>query len=367
MKDKIKKWLESRSSFYLNEEDYHLVFQRIKAKNIYKLKYVSLIVFCLFLGLYISTFAKSQSNELTDFRMHSRSIYLFTTIITAISFIMSVYVLPHKPKYTLPLWYMILTSIFVFAIWAGVFGHPEYPAVTFCVFLLALPILIVDRPLHVNSYLFLICFIFILLSYHVKDVDAFSLDVGNCLTFFFLSVAISSYMRTICIKEAIHEILLEEQRDIDKLSSLYNKACFERKIKTIIHKKGVLLIIDIDDFKTFNDTYGHIYGDGIIHEVGLCLAEVFNENCLIGRFGGDEFVIYSYSDVNIDRLKEKHQCLIQKINESTIGASHQIHISLSCGGAIHSIDGYDYMTLFQKADERLYDVKRTQKGIAKFK
>ena len=96
------------------------------------------------------------------------------------------------------------------------------------------------------------------------------------------------------------EALKEENEILSRLAShdwltgIYNRGATETKINQLLAEKktGVLFVLDVDQFKQINDRYGHITGDSVIQEVVRILSLMTFKNDILGRVGGDEFVIY---------------------------------------------------------------------------
>jgi len=91
------------------------------------------------------------------------------------------------------------------------------------------------------------------------------------------------------------ELLFKAQRD--SLTKLFNKRNTQNKIEEYIKNGGMnvnsaLFVIDVDDFKAVNDNLGHLAGDTVLRSISSMLAEVFSENSIIGRIGGDEFIVF---------------------------------------------------------------------------
>ena len=80
----------------------------------------------------------------------------------------------------------------------------------------------------------------------------------------------------------------------DELTKLYNKTIFQEKCEKQLAQveKGIFLLIDIDDFKILNDKYGHLFGDTVLVNVANSIASCIQSDCLLGRYGGDEFVLF---------------------------------------------------------------------------
>ncbi len=150
----------------------------------------------------------------------------------------------------------------------------------------------------------------------------------------------------------------------DYLSGLFNKKEFDLFLDDLISrkpKKGFVgLIIDIDDFKYINDTYGHDIGDKVIQQVGVLLHTSFRTNDFLARIGGDEFAI-------IARFHESHPSVFkQRIlkNLENINQSNQFEfkISLSIGYATwYKKENLDKETFFHNIDKNMYQQKKIQK------
>lgn len=159
---------------------------------------------------------------------------------------------------------------------------------------------------------------------------------------------------------------LKERAERDLLSGLYNHVTTSRLIDEAICESGgkdqhALFLIDIDNFKDINDQLGHLLGDEVIEEVSAKLKSQFRGDDIIGRIGGDEFVVFlkNISTMDIKRKAELLQRVFRSIR-SERNANFQI--SGSIGVSIYPKDGRDYHELFQKADAAMYAVKHNGKN-----
>lgn len=102
---------------------------------------------------------------------------------------------------------------------------------------------------------------------------------------------------------------LRQAVNLDSFTGLYNKAHTMALINDILdkdkHLKHALVILDIDNFKRFNDTYGHDQGDKIIKSLSRKLMNTFRKTDIVGRFGGDEFIIFIKNIEDEQWLREK--------------------------------------------------------------
>ncbi|MCC0656634.1 transporter substrate-binding domain-containing protein [Clostridioides sp. ES-S-0123-01] len=166
-------------------------------------------------------------------------------------------------------------------------------------------------------------------------------------------------------KEEKDKLLDKVQKD--GLTNILNSA-YIRKLTTESlsnlspNKNGALLILDIDYFKSINDTYGHLIGDKILIDVAKVLARSFEKNDIVGRLGGDEFSIYIKDIINKEELINKCNEVYKQIHLIKLPSGKSISISM---GVVITKYGQKYDELYQMADDALYDSKK--QGRNKFK
>lgn len=159
---------------------------------------------------------------------------------------------------------------------------------------------------------------------------------------------------------------LWEMAYIDPLTGLLNtgslKHWAERYLKEAEITGGVtLFIIDIDNFKTINDTYGHPAGDEVLKKVAVQMQRVFRGAGKLGRIGGDEFAVVLPDPADEAGAKKLGEQLIRRISEIRLGGS-LIGACCSVGVCRGDWPGADYPRLYQEADQALYQAKRAGKG-----
>ena len=162
---------------------------------------------------------------------------------------------------------------------------------------------------------------------------------------------------------------IEHERDHDILTGLYNRQAFNRVCTELFaapERMGVaaLMMMDLDNLKHINDTYGHDWGDQYIHRTGRCLAENTPNGTVVSRLSGDEFVLLFYGYSSQDQIREKIRTLSSAMKKSVaiLPSGNELRISISGGVAWYPANGTDMDTLKKYADFALYQVKRTNKG-----
>ncbi|MBQ8967457.1 sensor domain-containing diguanylate cyclase [Ruminococcus sp.] len=157
--------------------------------------------------------------------------------------------------------------------------------------------------------------------------------------------------------------ILENLSVHDPLTEVMNRRAFDMAVQNYLSRpikpECAMLFIDIDYFKTVNDKYGHDAGDKVLVEFAALLKELFGDNGLISRYGGDEFLVFA---INSDKemVDEKMKILNERahaIRPVTEKEDDPYHVSCSCGGAMCPDDARSFEELKSCADTALYEVK----------
>lgn len=170
----------------------------------------------------------------------------------------------------------------------------------------------------------------------------------------------------------IHEKKLKEldlllRAEKDALTGLYNQGATMQLIENAIQssKKDALnafMIIDLDNFKEVNDLLGHAHGDQVLVDTAAALNEIFKGGDIVGRIGGDEFIVFMKNlnaISNADILANK---VVRNVNFTFDYEERQIAVTCSVGVAIFPYHGSDYEELFHKADRAVYTAKANGKN-----
>lgn len=165
--------------------------------------------------------------------------------------------------------------------------------------------------------------------------------------------------------------VLEEQNSwklksqIDEMTHLFNKITTEKMVTSVLsefpQKKQALIVVDIDNFKSVNDILGHKVGDHIICVVAGVLSSLFRNTDIIGRIGGDEFVVLMRNVPDYNVVTKKAAQLID-LFENKEGLSIPENISVSVGIAFSDDNDRTFSDLFSKSDQALYMSKKSGKA-----
>lgn len=150
--------------------------------------------------------------------------------------------------------------------------------------------------------------------------------------------------------------------ELDSTTGLLNKLAITNHIQRLIDEKtgakSFFVMLDIDDFKAFNDTYGHSFGDDVLRAVGKSLSKKF-PNSVIGRFGGDEFIVFARA-VNESVIVDNFEDFLKTVRNTEINGK-LYDIKCSIGIAWSESNNIDYSQYFDEADEQLYKAKKAGK------
>lgn len=159
---------------------------------------------------------------------------------------------------------------------------------------------------------------------------------------------------------------LRQKAEMDQMTGLFNKSSMQAAVEECLAFSGVgachaMLMVDTDNFKSVNDTFGHQYGDKIIIFVADSIRKIFRDSDFVGRMGGDEFMVFMRNTTrNITEARA------QKLNEAIRCdlCENGVKVSISCsiGIAFYDSDGDTYEKLYKSADSALYVAKENGKN-----
>lgn len=159
--------------------------------------------------------------------------------------------------------------------------------------------------------------------------------------------------------------ILELKTKIDPLTNVYNKIATKELIEKSIHKREheryALFIIDIDNFKGVNDHLGHQFGDSVLVDIASKISIHFRDSDIVGRVGGDEFVVFLCHVTSLAIVHQKAQELTDAFRQTFTGEQQDYKISGSIGIALYPDHGTDFDTLYKFADTALYESKHVGK------
>ena len=197
----------------------------------------------------------------------------------------------------------------------------------------------------------------------LKNGKKIPVEISSKLINFDGTRAILSISRDISERKKIEE-LIRDMAYKDALTDLPNRLLFREhfnliKANSVRNKKRfAIMLIDLDDFKKINDSFGHDFGDKILKNAAKRLVSVLRKEDIVARIGGDEFLLL-IPEIDDSRAAEKvAEKLVNSFRDQFIVLGQNIITTLSLGISIFPDHGRTYDTLTKKADTAMYIVKR---------
>lgn len=163
------------------------------------------------------------------------------------------------------------------------------------------------------------------------------------------------------------QLILDRKVKMDPLTNLYNQHTFFKKLEESVRlaeqqNEGFsMAILDIDNFKAINDTYGHSAGNQVLEGLSDLMGMVFSpKREFVARYGGEEFGII-FKGMTRDQAYERIEQLRRHFSDSRLSYIGVIHVTFS-GGVAQYQPGEESSTLFNRADAALYEAKRKGKN-----
>lgn len=145
----------------------------------------------------------------------------------------------------------------------------------------------------------------------------------------------------------------DDELYIDALTGISNRRYFEDQIRKMKASAGVAMI-DLDDFKIYNDTFGHRVGDVVLKTAAKVIREGIRKSDIIIRYGGDEFLLVM-PDISAEVFAEKLKQIRKNISEAKVPGYSRIHLTVSIGGTLSSGDTVEDAII--RADQYMYQAK----------
>jgi diguanylate cyclase (GGDEF)-like protein/PAS domain S-box-containing protein len=162
------------------------------------------------------------------------------------------------------------------------------------------------------------------------------------------------------------QLALKDQAQRDALTRLYNRSTGKDMIDNYLSKEGrdkksALIILDVDNFKAINDTYGHPFADTVLTDIASILTHIYRTSDIISRIGGDEMMIFIKNipsdEFLVDKINKTVEILYEKLNLKTKYGE----LSCSLGVAVYPSDADSFENLYSCADKALYCSKKKGK------
>jgi len=158
----------------------------------------------------------------------------------------------------------------------------------------------------------------------------------------------------------------------DRITGLPNKYFFENTVINLLKNlvddniRAAMIIINLDNFKYVNDSFGHDFGDLLLKEVSYSILASVTEDILVSRYSGNTFLLFKPNITDIHEVTALCNIIIKSFEEPNIVDGKKIYLTASIGVALSPDHGMDYHTLLKNADVAMYEAKKNGKNECDF-
>ncbi len=274
-----------------------------------------------------------------------------------------------RAKYCLPLVYVYSAIILLATVLMCGIINDHVSCVSYIACAVIFMMILTDLPWHMFILAGSTEFLMILTSALNKSTEMFEYDLLNIFIFGVAGLFLCPYMMQIKFADILTRRRIEHERDIDSLTQLYHKDVVRRTVNETLQLSAfhdcALMFLDVDNFKHFNDTYGHAAGDAILKYIADSIRQGCPDIATIGRYGGDEFIAFLPEVDDIYQIQKTAQGILDLVDdrERCLRVTDVPECpSLSIGIAIYPSAGRSYQELVTAADKVLYQVKNSGKN-----
>jgi diguanylate cyclase (GGDEF)-like protein len=202
-------------------------------------------------------------------------------------------------------------------------------------------------------------------SFNFEELEIFVNEYGKLLRQLRKSIHFADRISNGLFK---NNLILDEKVHYDGLTGVYNRRFMDdnlkRGIKTLSRSNGMLsvMMVDIDFFKKYNDTYGHKMGDICLKAVAKALSETARMDDCVIRYGGEEFVILlpNTDETGVGITASRLLKSVRDLEIPHKNSDIALHVTISIGATTINVKlNHEYMDYIQRADEALYMSKNT--------
>lgn len=247
----------------------------------------------------------------------------------------------------------------------SVFPYPNDPETFISLFLLLMPALFIIRPIVVGSISGVFALSYIVLTYMYKSAVSQSHDVFAVIAAFLFARCLSVIIYNLRVEDYLTRMNYVSLSQKDQLTQILNKVSCTKECEEYIDGSSfqipfALFMIDIDNFKTVNDLHGHPAGDEVLRVTGESLSRAFRSTDIVGRYGGDEFIVLM-KNVNDEEIIRAKINGFEENAKKAVFETTGIMVSYSAGVALSSTCATTFSACYNEADSALYDVKKSGK------
>ena len=284
--------------------------------------------------------------------------YIIEAIISLIVYIICKCVKNKNHYFLNTLLYFFMFTLILFSIFIGTIKIPNSKLAILPTMMFAVPLFFAERPFKLSILETVSYILFLIFGIIFKDQNVFLEDLLNVTIVYLLTLIMLVFVQKIKYSNYLYEVKLKYISDVDVLTGLFNRNCYERKIQDFQndnHKECQLLFFDVNGLHELNNTYGHEAGDKMLKFISTTILEVFGSSNTF-RIGGDEFIVLNFKkDLELDKKIENFHSKIK---------AHGYFVSI--GYEYSPTHVIDFTSLSKAAETKMYTNKKEYyKGVSR--
>ena len=290
--------------------------------------------------------------------------HAFLFVYTIMLFFLANYCQQKKVKHIRAIEYLLFAPLLLGGALVSSLLDPTRPGITILLFIWILPLFIMDNPWKIIGYQLSFAGIFVVLAYYSKPWEVFVTDVLYLPIYLTYIIGANIYVIMEKVSGVENYLLACREAEHDNLTQLFNRASGEARVQQLLQQDvpGSFAILDIDDFKLFNDQYGHQLGDEVLCRVSQAMHSVFRSSDVLWRFGGDEFALYAIDMIDTNICQKRFAKLMELLDNIDFPQVSSVHIGISVGCIICTGKQVKFANLYKMSDDALYESKSKGKG-----
>lgn len=297
----------------------------------------------------------SRSNPFDNATLNAQLIYIVAALIFNAAFL-------RRKERNYTVWiYLFIAPMLLITMVGGIVSKPNEMTFTFLFYLLLLPLLILDEPRRIGAFVLSLSVVYAFLEFTLKPPHIFWRDMTHLANVVLMSMAASLYFLAIRIRNMDYAEYFAEMADEDPLTGLFNRAGARHHINPM--KPCIFIYLDLDQFKSVNDRFGHEAGDEVIVSTAKMLRSNFRYDDVVIRLGGDEFAVYAPGGWTHEYIEDKLYALLKGVREirpdKSENSTEHMTASIGCAYAPNGCGSLD--ELMRDADRAMYEVKKSGK------
>ena len=222
-------------------------------------------------------------------------------------FVVERWVIPKDFAHATALLYIVEAPIMVTSILLGSSWDPGHQAMTFFIFIMAMPVFVLDRPIRVTLISVGWTALFLVMCYMMKPPDIFERDLFHAVEFFLASIAVANVVIRIRMISIERLVQARHHLEHDELTDLRNRRSLETHAKEYLDRPITVVIAELDELSAYNDFYGHEFGNQLLIKFAQVLSGAFGPSRCY-RYGGNEVLCIADGDSEQDCAALVEQC-----------------------------------------------------------